>query len=82
VPVLAFAILALVAYAGQSIAQRSSSSAADCRTYARNQAEMQGSRGGGALGGGLGVIGGGVRAGREREANYQYYYDSCMRGAR
>ena len=35
---------------------------------------------GAALGGGLGAIRGGVRASNDRQANYQYYYDTCMRG--
>lgn len=35
---------------------------------------------GAALGGGLGVLGGAARGSRDREANYRYYYDSCMRG--
>jgi hypothetical protein len=38
-------------------------------------------RRGAALGGGLGAIRGGVRSERDREGRYQYYYDSCMRGA-
>lgn len=35
---------------------------------------------GAALGGGLGLLGGAARGSRDRERNYQYYYDSCMRG--
>lgn len=92
-----------------SIAQASSQKAADCSTYARNRAETEAPRGGGALGGaargaakgalfgvivgggkgagrgaalggGLGAIRGGVRSQEDRQANYQYYYDQCMRG--
>ena len=92
-----------------SIVQASSQKAADCSTYARNRAETEAPRGGGALGGavrgsakgalfgviigggkgagrgaalggGLGAIKGGVQSSRDRESNYQYYYDQCMRG--
>ena len=94
------------------IAQASSDQAANCSTYARNQAESQAPSGGGMLGGavrgaaggavmgaifggrrrgagrgaaigaGIGMIGSGIRNREERQANYQYYYDSCMQGAR
>lgn len=35
---------------------------------------------GAALGGGLGLLGGAARGNQNREANYRYYYDACMRG--
>lgn len=85
--------------------------AANCSTYARNRAETESPRGGGALGGaargavkgalfgaivgdgksagrgaalggGLGAIKGSRRSARDREADYRYYYDECMRGNR
>ncbi len=40
----------------------------------------KGARRGAALGGGLGAVRGGVRSSDRRQMNYQYYYDSCMRG--
>lgn len=40
----------------------------------------EGAKKGAALGGGLGLLGGAVRGSENREANYRYYYDSCMRG--
>ena len=35
---------------------------------------------GAALGGGLGMVGGASRAASQRDANFRYYYDQCMRG--
>lgn len=40
----------------------------------------KGARKGAALGGGIGLIRGSARGSREREANYQYYYNQCMQG--
>lgn len=107
---IAFLILGMLQFGTfPSIAQASSEKAADCSTYARNRAETEAPRGGGALGGaargaaggalfgaivgggkgagrgaalggGLGAVKGSRRSARDREANYQYYFDQCMRG--
>ncbi|WP_163337609.1 hypothetical protein [Desulfopila sp. IMCC35008] len=35
---------------------------------------------GAAIAGGLGLLSGSMRGSQDRESNYRYYYESCMRG--
>jgi hypothetical protein len=40
----------------------------------------KGAKRGAGLGGAVGAVSGSVASGQQKQANYQYYYDQCMRG--